>query len=227
MSSIAERTRAPPLRSTHPPADTPVRGAVELGSCVTDAPHTRVRSAMSGDRLPVVLRERHGWHNPIWKNPGDAGMATSVTGRCRRMEGRRAPVAGSVAIPVEKEVRTLRLLGPVWLLASLGTPAPGPAPASPSALRVDWLECREICLPVRRTVTLTIRGEDHEAGREAAFARARQGSGGGIRLEDRRDVECRAQTCSRLHARAGTRIGRTCSSSRRAPAFSSRRPRPV
>lgn len=152
-------------------ADLPFEAPSSSAPAVTDAPHTRVRLAMSGDSIAVVLESEPGWHT-YWKNPGDAGMATSVTWTLPK-----GWKAGELQWPAptrfqEKEVATFGYSGAVWLLASLERPAPSGTDVTVGA-RVDWLECREICLPGSANVTLTIPAKTAKALDEAAFAAAR------------------------------------------------------
>ena len=141
------------------PFETSSAGApVEL----EDAPHTRAMLIASVDRavpgepfdVAIVLRSEPGWHT-YWKNPGDAGMATAVEWRLPK--GWRA---GELAWPApqrfqEKEVTTFGYEGELWLIARVD-PAKKIEASTTLGARVDWLECREVCLPGSAELTIEI-----------------------------------------------------------------------
>lgn len=160
-------------------ADLPFEAPSTSAPAVTDAAHTRVRLVVRGDssvpgrplEVAVVLESEPGWHT-YWKNPGDAGMATSVTWTLPK-----GWKAGELAWPApsrfqEKEVATFGYSGAVWLLTSLEGPSRPGTDVTLSA-RVDWLECRDICLPGSANVKLTVPAKTAKAADEAAFAAAR------------------------------------------------------
>lgn len=159
--------------------DLPFDAPSSSGPAVTEAPHTRVH-LVAGEggtdpgrplEIAVVLESEPGWHT-YWKNPGDAGMATSVTWTLPN-----GWKAGELAWPApsrfqEGEVATFGYSGAVWLLTSLEGPSRPGADVTVAA-RVDWLECREICLPGSAEVTLALPAKNRKAGGAASFDAAR------------------------------------------------------
>ena len=129
--------------------------------------------------VAVKLEMRDGWHT-YWKNPGDAGMATTV--KWILPSGFRAgelqwPFPGR--IPAKNSV-SYGYWGRTALLSELEAPRglPEDSPVEIRA-RVDWVECRDICLPGRAELSLTLpvkaapRGSDPAAKRFFAQIRAR------------------------------------------------------
>jgi len=148
---------------------------------IADVPHTRVRlvaredAAVAGKPVDVaiVLESDEGWHT-YWKNPGDAGMATTVAWTLPA-----GWKAGELAWPApakfqEGTVATYGYSGTVWLLSAIDA---GKAAATKSvtlAAHVEWLECREICLPGSADVTLTLPVKSSaKESQGPAFERAR------------------------------------------------------
>jgi DsbC/DsbD-like thiol-disulfide interchange protein len=123
------------------------------------------------------LRMEPEWHT-YWKNPGDSGLATRLTWKLP--DGFRAG-------PIEWPYPEIFKQGPVTsygytrevLLPVTITP-PTTLAAGTSvtlAARADWLECREVCLPGRRELSLVlpVRAESPPSGPwGAAFASARK-----------------------------------------------------
>lgn len=154
----------------------------EGGASDADAePHTRARLVASVDAVApgrsfdvaIVLESDPGWHT-YWKNPGDAGMATTVEWKLPK-----GWTAGELQWPAparfqEKEVTTFGYAGePVWLLASVQAPAKASGKSVTLSARVDWLECREICLPGSADVALTLPAGKAAPVEAAAFEAAR------------------------------------------------------
>ncbi len=96
--------------------------------------------------VAVRLIMDEGWHT-YWKNPGDAGMATSIHWRLPA-----GVEAGQVQWPVPERIETPPLVnfgyhGSVWLLSDLLVPASvQPATSLEIRARVDWVACRDICV---------------------------------------------------------------------------------
>jgi thiol:disulfide interchange protein DsbD len=131
-------------------------------------------------QVGLHLRMDPEWHT-YWKNPGDSGLPTRL--RWKLPEGFQA---APIEWPFPKTFRQ----GPVTsygyadevLLTVAITPPSSLAPGTPVTLaaRADWLECRDICLPGRRELSLVlpVRAEAPRASAQwgAAFASARERS---------------------------------------------------
>src|ERR1700733_8879387 len=111
-----------------------------------------------GKTVTVALEQniRAGWHT-YWRNPGDAGEGTEST--------RTLPAgwpAGPIAWPYPKELTVGPLMdygyeGRPWLLVDITAPAdakPGTNVTLHAA--VDWLVCKEVCIPENTTLTLPL-----------------------------------------------------------------------
>jgi thiol:disulfide interchange protein DsbD len=106
--------------------------------------------------LALQLTPAAGWHT-YWMNPGDAGKATII--EWVLPAGLRA---GKLLWPSPERIRTGHLVsfgynGTVNLLTEIDTAAlpPGGAAIEITAA-VDWLVCREICIPESGVVTLNL-----------------------------------------------------------------------
>jgi thiol:disulfide interchange protein DsbD len=131
-----------------------------------------------GQATAVALRltlEPH-WH-VYWKNPGDAGMPTSVAwtlpdgfaaGPIQWPAPTRIPVPPLVSYGYEDEV---------WLITDIRAPKSlRPGMQVKIAGKADWLVCKEICLPASAAldVTLPVSADATADPRYAdAFARTR------------------------------------------------------
>jgi thiol:disulfide interchange protein DsbD len=133
------------------------------GSPSPPAHHTKVRlvsrenAAVAGQPVDVaiVLESEPGWHT-YWRNPGDAGMATSVTWTLPK-----GWKAGELQWPAprlfkEKEIATFGYGGTAVLLSRLEGEWERPGGTLAFRATVDFLECREVCLPGTETVTLEL-----------------------------------------------------------------------
>ena len=135
--------------------------------------HTQVRLLLSADTAQpgdtiwagVDLQMEAGWHT-YWKNPGEAGTATSIAwtlppgisaGGIQWPLPRKLPPAEVTTYGYEDEAV---LMVPL----TLGTNA-SPGTVHLSA-KVSWLECKESCIPADAVVDakLTIGGETKPAG---------------------------------------------------------------
>jgi thiol:disulfide interchange protein DsbD len=96
-----------------------------------------------------------GWHT-YWKNPGDAGLPTRITWTLP---------GGFAAGPIEWPYPSRFSQGPVvsygyedevLLLVRMTPAASLPTGSIAIAGRADWLECREICLPGRQSLSLAL-----------------------------------------------------------------------
>jgi DsbC/DsbD-like thiol-disulfide interchange protein len=123
----------------------------------------------------IRLQMEPGWHI-YWRNPGDSGLPT-------RVKWTLPPgfEAGEIRWPYPIRFTT----GP---LASYGyahevlLPAEIRVPAAPAgrevriAARVDWLECRDVCLPGKTELSLAlpVRAGARPGPEAAAFSEARE-----------------------------------------------------
>lgn len=116
------------------------------------------RSFKPGEPFTVALRlimEDH-WHT-YWKNAGDSGTGTRI--KWKLPDGFQA---GPIQWPTPKRIEIPPLTnfgyeGHVLLLVDITPPANLPAgtPVTFSA-RADWLVCKEICIPEKADLELTI-----------------------------------------------------------------------
>ena len=119
---------------------------------------SEVESVRAGTPFAVglLLRMSPGWHT-YWRNPGDSGLATRLVWTLP--EGFHA---GPIEWPYPRTfsqgpVTSYGYEGEVLLGVAITPPASLPAGAHVSlGARVDWLECREACLPGRAELTLVL-----------------------------------------------------------------------
>ncbi len=95
------------------------------------------------------------WHT-YWKNPGDSGLPTRI--RWRLPEGFSA---GEIQWPSPERIPAEPLMSygyghEVLLLTEIRTPAALASNEVTLAGRVDWLECREACLPGKAELAITL-----------------------------------------------------------------------
>jgi DsbC/DsbD-like thiol-disulfide interchange protein len=114
-------------------------------------------SVRPGQPLAVGIRleMEKGWHT-YWRNPGDSGLPTRV-----RWELPEGFAAGEIRWPYPIRFTTGPLVSygyehDVLLLVEIRVPPAVAAREVRLAGRVDWLECRETCLPGKAEVTLTL-----------------------------------------------------------------------
>jgi len=125
--------------------------------------------------IALVQDIRVGWHT-YWQNPGDAGAATEIkwtlppgwsTGAIHWPTPMRLPVGPLMDFGYE---------GKVWLLQNLMAPADA-KPGDTVILKavVDWLTCKDVCVPEAATLTLPLKIGPSAADPSVAndFARAR------------------------------------------------------
>ena len=139
-----------------------------LAACVAAAPSpskhvqvqlvSEVESIRPGQPFQVGLhlRMEPEWHT-YWKNPGDSGLPTRLTWKLPE---------GFQAGPIEWPFPKVFKQGPVTsygyadevLLTVAITPPSSLSAGTPVTLaaRADWLECRDICLPGRRELSLVL-----------------------------------------------------------------------
>jgi thiol:disulfide interchange protein DsbD len=131
------------------------------------------RAVTAGLRLQMS----EGWH-VYWKNPGDAGLPPRI--EWRLPEGFEA---GEFAWPRPERILVPPLAsygysGETLLIFDVQTPATLPPGGEATfAGRAEWVECREVCIPGKAEVSLTLPVRAEEPAVSAAvaglFARAR------------------------------------------------------
>lgn len=110
-------------------------------------------SAKPGDTIwaGVDMKMDAGWHT-YWKNPGEAGMATSI-----KWQLPSGISAGEILWPVPEkippaEVTTYGYTNEVMLLVPLTLPTNLPNGPVDLKASVSWLECKDVCLPASAMV---------------------------------------------------------------------------
>ena len=142
LFALALPAGAAPVQQPHSQAElVPERAAVTPGQALTIGLH---------------LRLEDGWH-VYWKNPGDAGMPTSMAWTLP--EGF---AAGPMQWPAPRRIDVPPLTsygyeGEVMHLTEIQVPA-GLAPGTQVPIRAsaDWLVCKEICIPASADFSLTL-----------------------------------------------------------------------
>lgn len=114
-------------------------------------------TAAPGQTVTVAIEQQiePGWHT-YWSNPGDAGLAT--TAKWQLPSGWQA---GPILWPYPKREQTGPLMdygyeGKAWLLVDLSVPKDAKAGKYDLSADVDWLVCREVCVPESGHLTLTL-----------------------------------------------------------------------
>jgi thiol:disulfide interchange protein DsbD len=103
----------------------------------------------------IRLRMEPGWHT-YWRNPGDSGLSTKV-----QWELPEGLSAGAIQWPGPIRFNTGPLVSygyhdEVLLPVELEVPAGLPSDRVHLKARVSWLECREVCLPGKADLELTL-----------------------------------------------------------------------
>ena len=145
----------------------------------TEGPHVRaeffsdVRSVRPGEKFwtAVRLRMDRGWHT-YWKYPGDSGMPT-------RLRWTLPPglTAGDVRWPCPIKFTASSLVSygykdEVWLLVPLEAAAALPEGRVPLEVRVDWLECADICVPGRADLRLELPVQNAPSDKDASLMKS-------------------------------------------------------
>jgi thiol:disulfide interchange protein DsbD len=119
------------------------------------AEHTSIQPGHPAT-LGLRLEMAEGWHT-YWKNPADSGLATKL--KWTLPEGF---AAGEIAWPHPERIAAPPLMSygyerDVVLPVEIAVPASLAAGTQVKLLaRVDWLECKEICLPGKADLELTL-----------------------------------------------------------------------
>ena len=97
--------------------------------------------------LAVHLKMAEGWHT-YWSNPGDSGLATTITWKLPEGVG-----VGAIQWPAPHLMPTGPLVnygyeGEVLLLTGLTVPRDAPIGSTYKlAAHTDWLVCKDVCIP--------------------------------------------------------------------------------
>ena len=158
---------------------------------------SQTSGAAPGSTLYVALRQKivPGWHT-YWRNPGDAGQATSLTWTLPA-----GWTAGDIVWPTPERYIAGPLMNYVFSdEVYLPVPITVPADAQPGQTvtlkaAADWLVCKDVCVPEDATLALdvpvtsapttnplagkaitdTLAAAPKPAGLKAAFQRRRHG----------------------------------------------------
>lgn len=112
-----------------------------------------------GSTITVALDEniRDGWHT-YWINPGDAGAPTEI-----KWTLPQGWSAGAIEWPTPKRLPVGPLMdygyeGKLWLLQTLTVPADAKLGDTVTLkAAVDWLVCKDICVPEETTLSLPLK----------------------------------------------------------------------
>lgn len=157
-----------------------------LGAATTGGGHTRASLSIESPSVApgqtvwaaVRLEMEPGWHT-YWKDPGDSGMATKIQWRLPA-----GFTAGEIEWPRPEVISIPPLTdygyhGEAVLLVPLTAPARIDSPAVVIGARVDWLECKDVCVPgkaelsVELPVTAEIAPPTADAARFFSAARSK------------------------------------------------------
>ena len=110
-----------------------------------------------GQTVTLALHTEHEphWHT-YWLNPGDSGLATSIDWQLPD-----GVTAGPIQWPTPKAIRIPPLVNYGYekqavLLTQLTLPADYSAASLQLIANVDWLVCKEICIPASAELRLTL-----------------------------------------------------------------------
>ncbi len=152
-------------------ADGPV-GSHVRASLVAETDAVRPGQALT---VGIRLEMEKGWHT-YWRNPGDSGLPTRV-----RWQLPSGFEAGDVGWPYPIRFATGPLVSygyehEVLLPVEIRVPPSIAGREVRIAGRVDWLECRETCVPGKAELSLTlpVRGEAVPGPHAALVAEARR-----------------------------------------------------
>lgn len=115
------------------------------------------RQLQPGQTVSLALHTEHepNWHT-YWLNPGDSGLATSIDWQ---LPG--GVTAGPIQWPTPKAISIPPLVNygyehQVSLLTQITLPADYSASSLQLVANVDWLVCKEICIPASAELRLTL-----------------------------------------------------------------------
>jgi thiol:disulfide interchange protein DsbD len=140
------------------------------------AHHTQVKLILSADTakpgdtilVGVDLKMEPGWHT-YWKNPGDAGIATSI-----KWQLPPGISAGEIQWPLPQkfppdEVTTYGYEDEVMLIVPLTIETNFPTGETDLKANVSWLECEDVCIPANQDVEAKLNiGSETKTSADAA-----------------------------------------------------------
>lgn len=142
---------------------TPACGAVQLGPLCAVASHSSMELLLArADLRPresvwvaVRITPRKGWHT-YWKNPGDAGLPTSLSWTLPK-----GWKTGELQWPAPSRFQVKSLAsygyeGAVTLPLQLFAPAKAKPGTMDIPVRADWLVCEESCIPQDAQLSLRV-----------------------------------------------------------------------
>jgi DsbC/DsbD-like thiol-disulfide interchange protein len=138
---------------------------------------SEIQAVQPGQAITVGIRLQmeKGWHT-YWRNPGDSGLPTRA-----RWELPAGFTAGEIQWPYPSRFTSGPLVNygyedEVLLPIEIRVPASVAESQVRIAVRVDWLECQEACLPGRAELSLTVpvRATSAPGPQSALFADARR-----------------------------------------------------
>lgn len=117
----------------------------------------------AGDSLyvAIVLKISKDWHI-YWQNPGNSGMETKATAVLPdgfTMKGVIYPVPVRF---VEEEIISLGYKNEAVLLAVIETPANAKNGTYSLKFNINWLECKEVCIPGKAEADVIIKISDKQ-----------------------------------------------------------------
>ena len=147
------------------------------------AAHTQASLVLSDDTTKpgdtvwagVALKMEPGWHT-YWKNSGDAGMPTTIAWHLPS-----GVTAGDIHWPLPEklppaEVTTYGYNGETMLLVPLKIGANVPSGPITLTAKLTWLECKDVCIPVKTSVQATLNiGSETKPSADAAAIENWQG----------------------------------------------------
>jgi thiol:disulfide interchange protein DsbD len=147
-----------------------------LAALAARAAHTQATLVLSDDTAKpgdtvwagVDLKMDPEWHT-YWKNSGDAGMPTTIAWQLPP-----GVTAGDIQWPLPKklppiEVTTYGYDGETMLLVPLTIASNAPSGPITLTANLTWLECKDVCIPVKTSVQVTLNiGNETKASADAA-----------------------------------------------------------
>lgn len=134
-----------------------------LAALTARAAHTQATLVLSDDTAKpgdtvwagVDLKMDPEWHT-YWKNSGDAGMPTTIAWQLPS-----GVTAGDIQWPLPEklppaEVTTYGYNGETMLLVPLTIASNAPSGPMTLTANLTWLECKDVCIPVKTTVQATL-----------------------------------------------------------------------
>ena len=138
--------------------------------------HVRLDAALETELKPgatawVAIRQLidPGWHT-YWRNPGDAGLATTLTWKLPKGVTAGSPLWPAPERFVSGPVVDYGYRGEAILLVPLAMERGASGNPGLAHVQVSLLECSQMCIPEQATLTIDLR---QASGSRGIFARAR------------------------------------------------------